>query len=64
MSPLPIEVLAQVRENIKEAETRHKELVKAIDEARLAGIDVTEQAKESEGLKVQIRQLKAVYGGK
>jgi len=62
MSPLPVEVLAQVRENIKIAEAGHKELMTAINEARLAGIDVTDQVKEAETLKAQIRQLKSVYG--
>jgi hypothetical protein len=62
MSPLPVEVLAQVRENIKLADAQLKELNKHISDARLAGIDVTEQQKEAEALANQIRQMKAVYG--
>ena len=60
--PLPPEVLAQVRENIKLATAQLAELKKHIAEARLAGIDVTDHQKESEDLEKQIRQLKAVYG--
>jgi ABC-type Na+ transport system ATPase subunit NatA len=59
---LPVEVLAQVRENIKLAETQIKDAEKAVVDARIAGIDVTEQSKELESLKQQVRQMKAVYG--
>lgn len=62
--PLPIEVLTEVRENIKAAEQALTGLVTEINKARTAGLDVTEQQKEMEELKKQIRQLKAVYGGK
>jgi len=62
--PLPIEVLAEVRENIKTAEQALTGLTAEINKARTAGLDVTEQQKEMEELKKQIRQLKAVYGGR
>lgn len=62
--PLPTEVLAQIRGQLKEGEARLKELVAEINEARTAGVDVTEYAKEAEQLKRSLSQLKAVYGGK
>jgi len=61
---LPIEVLAEVRESIKTAEHALVGLTTEINKARTAGLDVTEQQKEAEELKKQIRQLKSVYGGK
>jgi len=62
--PLPIEILSEVRENIKAAEQALVGLTTEINKARTAGIDVTEQVKELEELKKQIRQLKSVYGGR
>lgn len=64
MSPLPVEVQAKVREQLKGAEATLKEVNADINEARTAGIDVTELAKEAATLKSRISQLKAVYGGK
>ena len=64
MSPLPVEVLERIRGQLKEGEVRLKELNAEINEARTAGIDVTDFAKEAEQLKRSISQLKAVYGGK
>jgi len=61
---LPIEVLAEVRESIKTAEQALVGLTTEINKARTAGLDVTDQQKEAEELKKQIRQLKSVYGGK
>lgn len=62
--PLPTEVLAQIRAQLKEGEARLKELTAEINEARTAGVDVTEYAKEAEQLKRSLSQLKAVYGGR
>ena len=61
---IPIEVLTEVRESLKTAEQALVGLTTEINKARTAGIDVTEQQKEAEELKKQIRQLKSVYGGK
>lgn len=59
---LPIEVLAEIRQNIKEAETALKEMETEVNKAQLAGIDVTAERKDAEELKAKIRQLKSVYG--
>ena len=62
--PLPVEVLAKIRGQLKEGEAKLKELNAEINEARIAGVDVTEYAKEAEALKRSLSQLKAVYGGR
>ena len=62
--PLPQETLNQIRQQLRDGEARLKELTEDINEARRAGIDVTEFTKEAETLKRQLSQLKAVYGGK
>jgi len=64
MCPLPVETLGKIREQLKEGDARLKELTVQINEARTAGIDVTDFAKEAETLKRQLSQMKAVYGGK
>jgi len=62
--PLAVETLAKIREQLKDGADKLKELTADINEARNAGIDVTEFVKEAEQLKRQLSQLKAVYGGK
>lgn len=62
--PLPVETLAKIREQLKVGADKLKELTVDINEARTAGIDVTEFVKEADQLKRQLSQLKAVYGGK
>lgn len=62
--PLPVETLAKIREQLKDGEAKLKELTGDINEARNAGLDVTEFVKEADNLKRQLSQLKAVYGGK
>lgn len=61
---LPIETLSKIREQLKQGDSRLKELTGDINEARNAGLDVTEFVKEADNLKRQLSQLKAVYGGK
>jgi len=60
--PIPAETLAQIRQNIKDAETALKEMELEVNKARTAGLDVIQETKDMEALKQQIRQLKAVYG--
>lgn len=61
---LSVETLAKIREELKKGEAKLKELTVDINQARNAGIDVTDFTKETDDLKRQISRLKAVYGGK
>jgi hypothetical protein len=60
--PLPPEVLRNVRAKIAEAEKGHAALIEHLAEAKLAGIDVSEQQKQADELAKQIRQMKMLYG--
>jgi hypothetical protein len=62
MSILPPEVIAEIKQNIANAEASHKLAMAAINEAHSAGIDVTDARARADALKTQISQLKAVYG--
>lgn len=54
----------QVNEAIMKGEKAIKEVEKDINEARRAGIDVTEQASEVKKQKDRLRMMKGVYGMK
>jgi hypothetical protein len=62
MSNLPPEVLAQVKENLANAEAANKKYLDVLNEAHLAGLDVTQHRDQQAKLATQIRQMKAVYG--
>lgn len=58
------ETLEKIRVELGKAEAELKKAQPDIDDARKAGIDVTEQVKTQRALELKISQMKSVYGSK
>jgi len=60
--PLTKEQKTQIKGNIQKAEVALKDAVVDIATAKRAGLDVSEQEKEVNRIRIMLRGVKAVYG--
>lgn len=58
------ETLDKIQEELKKGELALKKAQPEIEDARRAGIDVTDQVKRARDLELKISKMKSVYGAK
>lgn len=62
MPTLPPDVLKSVRDQIKAANDKLPQVEAALNEARLAGVDVSQQTAQHQANKIALQKLQGQYG--
>lgn len=60
--PIAKDVLAKISKDMTDAEVKLKDMADLLDKSRRAGIDIKDMQAKYDGLRKQIRDIKAAFG--